>query len=227
MKKTKLLITICVNENEVPDETLRFLAMQYFDEEVEPEVVTIECKDSQDYYYVLNEKEADYKVFVESGTFLSYPYALSNLIRLMDSDNTIGLAAVSGNTAVPYDGIFWQHRNTGMIGRLSNFDKCKILDPVDNKYVSFEEVAFVGQEFYIVRGDLNINKKLDICNDLRPVAVGFELMKMDKKIVVVNQEYPWCLAMIHDTDLEEYKKGRDILFKEYTPFFQMKESCSS
>lgn len=223
MNQNKISIILQNSRNEDVDETVRFLSMQQLTDNIDLELFTIDSPNMKDLQELIGQTDAYYKVFVQNGILLTNPYVLYNFINIFQSEEKIGMIGLSGNTAIPYDGIFWSHRNLGTLYKMRDSSQCCHYEVFHYTSEKLDYASFCGNECYALCGEIPLRTDLDLCEELIPVSFGFELQKKGKIIAIPRQEKGWCINMGNDLDINRYLESRDVLYQEYTPWFQMKD----
>lgn len=221
MNQQKIAIILQIQGNENIDETVRFLSMQQLSEDVNLELYTVDKSEPKDLEELLIQLDAKYKVFVSNGFLLMNPYVLQNFMTIFASDKSIGMIGVSGNSVIPYDGIFWQHRNLGKIGTLKSFDSANKFSPIEFGSFNIECAGFLGHECYAVCGEIPTESDWALCEELLPISMGIEMQKLGKKLVVPIQEHAWCVKMRQDINIKRYAHDREKLHQRYPNHFEM------
>ena len=221
MNQQKIAVILQIQGNENIDETVRFLSMQQLAEDVNLELYTVDKSEPKDLEELLLRLNAKYKVFVSNGILLMNPYVLQNFMTIFASGKSIGMIGVSGNSVIPYDGIFWKHRNLGKIDTLKTFDPSNTFGQIELGCLNVEYAGFLGHECYAVCGEIPIESDWTLCEELLPVSMGIEMQKFGKKLVVPRQEHAWCVKMRQDINVKRYACDREKLHQRYTTNFGM------
>lgn len=221
MENKKIAIVIQIEEGDSIDETVRFLAMQQLPENIEPELYTVESSEINELMTLLSTTGASCVIIIDCATLLINPYTLNNFLAIFDFDENIGMVGISGNTVVPYDGIFWKHRNLGKIGRLKDAKDVELQDVYVCNDENVQNAAFLGHECYAVKDIKVLKKALFMSKEFWPILIGFETLKAGKRVVVPKQEKNWCIKMSSDIDINQYLNDRAMIYEKYSRFFEM------
>lgn len=213
MNKQKICFIACVNNSKYEQEMLKYLNNLIIPEGYELEYLSI-C-DAQSMAAGYNEgmraSEAKYKVYLHQDVFIVNPYFIQDILGIF-KDDKIGMLGMVGSPELPENAIMW---NAPRIGKLyfnavyrshkSEFGR------IDGDY---QEVEAVDGLLIATQYDLPWREDLFGHWDFYDVSQSQEFIRKGYKVVVPNQEHPWC---IHDdgfSNLKNYYEARKI-FKEH------------
>ena len=212
----KLCFIICVSDEELYNESLKYILNLNKTKDIEIEVLAIRKANSiaSGYNKAMRKSDAKYKVYLHQDVFIINKNFIFDIIKLFDSNIQIGMIGVAGVDILPENGVWWESKSlvggiydshTGLMELYcwENDDQYKFVQAIDGLIIvtqydlPWREDVFNGWHFY------------DISQSIEFAQKGY-------KIIVPNQNDPWC---IHDCGIitlgEEYDKYRNLLLKEY------------
>lgn len=225
MDKNKFCFIICTNSQLFFEENMRYVERLIIPEGYEVDVIGITDAKSMTagYNEGMRASDAMYKIYMHQDVFILYPYFLQSILDIFSSDERIGLIGMVGAEKMSADGVMWHNSRRGNLYELYNeqyeeklsFDTYRYqiedglwdvqaidgLMMITSKDVPWREDIFKGWDFY-------------------DVSQSFEMIRAGYKVVVPEQNTPWCL---HDDGILcpwNYDKYRRICMQEYPEFFE-------
>ena len=216
MDNRKIAFIICVNNSRLYKEVTLYIRNLNIPKGFKVEIVPIYKAESitSGYNYGMKNTDAKYKVYLHQDVFIINKNFIFDIIKLFDSNIQIGMIGVAGVDILPKNGVWWESKSlvggiydshTGLMELYcwENDDQYKFVQAIDGLIIvtqydlPWREDVFSGWHFY------------DISQSIEFAQKGY-------KIIVPNQNDPWC---IHDCGIitlgEEYDKYRNLLLKEY------------
>lgn len=211
----KICFISCVNNDVFYGECLKYIQNLIVPEGYTVETISIKDAKSmcEGYNAAMESSDAKYKVYLHQDTFIINKNFISDIVKLFNGNEKIGMLGVCGAETIPTSAIWWDsthkygkvyENHTGEMKILAfneNYHNVKTLDGlimVTQHDLPWREDIFNGWHFY------------DISQCTEFILAGYE-------IVVPNQSAPWC---IHDCGLVNTKNGyeeyRNVYLDEYS-----------
>lgn len=219
--KQKICFVICANNDTLSEECLFYLSRLEFPAGIETELLVIREAPSmlEGYREAAESTDAYYKVFLHQDVFVLNRHLISDLLRIFQSDSSIGMVGMVGTGQLPKSGVMWDGERIGkifMTGDPTDYDGYHY----DIKKDGITEVMAVDGLLIAVAGACCLRMDLFDGWDFYDVSMSLEMKRSGKKVVVPSQRYAWVL---HDDggilDMTHYDHYRRIAKKEYAEYF--------
>lgn len=214
MNEKKVCFITCVNNDSYEREEIKYISNLEIPDGYEMEVLSIRGAVSMTagYNEGMQASDAKYKVYLHQDVFIVNSYFIQDMLNIFEN-REIGMLGMVGAIHLPENAIML---NAPRVGKLY-FDTIyqagdSVFGKIDGEY---QEVEAIDGVLMATQYDIPWREDLFQNWDFYDVSQSQEFIKNGYKVVVPNQEEPWC---IHDDgfyNLKNYYKERRIFLEEY------------
>ena len=216
MNDHKICFIICTNRDLYYNECLYYLSRLEMPEGYAVEILPIRESKSlaSGYNLAMVATDAKYKIYMHQDVSVLYRGFLNSILDIFASDEKIGMIGMVGTPKMPEDTIPW---NTDRVGNVYSRDpdntdfggyRYRIAD-------GLRDVECVEGFLFATSADLRWREDLFDGFDYADVAQAYEFRKNGKRVVVPEQNHPWCAHDYGIRNLWRYNRYRQIFRKEY------------
>lgn len=218
MKNNSIAFITCVNNEEMYEECCRYIDNLNIPNGYEIEKIPIRNSRSitSGYNEAIERSKSRYKVYIHQDVFIINKNFIEDTLNIFQKDRSIGLLGVIGAEILPSNGIWWESKH--LIGktyeiRLDGINLLDFNDAKDEK--NYCEVQCV--DGLIMMTQFDVKWREDIFNGWHfyDISQCIEFKKNGYKVVIPNQENPWCIHDCGMVNVEEYEKHRITFLKNY------------
>ena len=205
---------MCVNNERYANEQIRYLNSLYVPEGYEIDVLVIRGAESMTsgYNQGMRSTDAKYKVYMHQDVFIVNKNFIVDLLSVFE-DEQVGMFGMVGAPELPENCIMWKAARVGKLFFNMNYQAGEsIIGEFDGKYA---EVEALDGLLMATQYDVPWRDDLFTKWDFYDISQSQEFLRAGYKVVVPNQEDPWC---IHDDgffNLKNYYVSRKIFINEY------------
>lgn len=163
------------------------------------------------YDLAMKTSEAKYKIYLDENVVITNNDFISDLLKIFQSDETIGIVGVSGAVELSTYGV--SLHSSKRCGKCFFGDQ-KILNNWGNGSANYREVDIIDGFFFATQYDISWRHDLFKDNFFGFAAQCVEFKRMGYKIVVANQKEPWIWIKLSDLQFDE--TGRKNFLEEYS-----------
>ena len=210
----KICFITCVNNEKYEEEEKKYLKHLYVPKGYEIETCFI--KDARSMAAGYNEgmmnSDAKYKVYLHQDVFIVNPHFIRDMLDIF-ADGNIGMLGMVGAPQMPENAIMWNAPRVGKIYYNAIYEsKESVIGWIEGTYC---EVEAIDGLLMATQYDLPWREDLFHNWDFYDASQSQEFIRKGYKVVVPNQEQPWC---IHDDgfyNLKNYYESRKIFNAYY------------
>ena len=163
------------------------------------------------YDLVMRESNAKYKIYLDENVVITNGNFVSDLLKIFQSDETIGIIGISGAIELSTHGIsLYSSRRCGK----SFIGEQKILNDWGGNNENYKEVDIVDGFLFATQYDVYWRHDLFKDDFFGFTAQCVEFKKMGYKTVVANQKEPWIWVKLSDFSFDE--TGRRNFLEKYS-----------
>ncbi len=214
MNDRKICFIACVNNDKYEQEMLKYINHLQI-----PEGYNIECLSIREaksmasgYNEGMRSSDAKYKVYLHQDVFIVNQHFIRDMLDIF-TDGSIGMMGMVGAPQMPENAIMWNAPRVGKIYYNAIYEaKESDIGRIEGAYC---EVEAVDGLLMATQYDLPWREDLFHNWDFYDASQSKEFICKGYKVVVPNQEQPWC---IHDDgfyNLKNYYESREIYNAHY------------
>ena len=214
MDEKKICFITCVNNDKYEKEEIRYLSKLRIPDGFGIEILSVKDASSMaaGYNEGMGASNAKYKVYLHQDVFIVNPDFIQDMLRIFENKE-IGMLGMVGAPRLPENAIMWNAPRVGkiyfnMVYSAGN----SLIGEIEGAY---QEVEAVDGLLIATQYDIAWREDLFQNWDFYDVSQSQEFIRNGYKVVVPNQEEPWC---IHDDgfpNLKNYYNARKIFLEEY------------
>ncbi|MBR2401332.1 MAG: glycosyltransferase family protein [Lachnospiraceae bacterium] len=214
MNERKICFIMCVNNERYANEQIRYLNSLYVPEGYEIDVLAVQGATSMTagYNEAMRSTDAKYKVYMHQDVFIVNKNFITDILRIFE-DEQVGMLGMVGAPKLPENCIMWNAPRVGKLYFNMNYQSGEsIIGEFEGKYA---EVEALDGLLMATQYDVPWREDLFTKWDFYDISQSQEFLRAGYKVVVPNQEEPWC---IHDDgffNLKNYYVSRKIFVDEY------------
>lgn len=204
----------CSNDPIFQEESLKYIRRLEIPEGYYVDILSVVDASSMaaGYNEALSASNAKYKIYLHQDVFIVNTNFLKDLLDIFCYPQ-IGMIGMVGVLSMPMHGVMWY---SDRIGKLytNTILESKVWAEKEFKE-AFKEVEAIDGLLMATQYDIQWREDLFCGWDFYDVSQCMEFRKRDYKIVVPQQDKPWC---IHDegmNNLKNYYQERKKFIKEY------------
>ncbi len=214
MDEKKICFILCTNDSKYEKETIRYINSLEVPEGYEIEILSIwEAKSmTSGYNEGMQASEAKYKVYLHQDVFVVNKRFIYDTLEIF-KEKEIGMIGMVGAPVLPENAIMW---NGPRVGKLY-FNAVymaggSVVGDIEGAY---KEVEAIDGLLMATQYDLPWREDLFDKWDFYDVSQSQEFIRAGYKVVVPNQQTPWCLHDDGFSNLKNYYGERKKFLKEY------------
>lgn len=209
MNENKIAFITCVNDEDSYVKSLFFIKELKVPEYMEIEIIAIRNAKSitSAYNEAMQKSDSKYKVYLHQDVYIQNINFINDILSIFKKDISVGLIGMVGAKTLPVSGIWWDdYLKVGKVfdshlGSMGLFSLNEVKD-------FYTEVKGIDGLIMITQYDLPWRDDIFDGWHFYDLSQSIEFTRKGLKIVVPNQETPWC---IHDCGYINIKNG----YEEY------------
>lgn len=168
------------------------------------------------YNIAMTSSDAKYKVYLQDTIFIINKKFIHDFLQILQDDE-VGLVGILGAKTIPTSGIWQESRHKVGKQYLGNSDKIESIAFGDVVVENYEEVKALDGVLLVSQQDILWRQDIFTGRYYYDSAQCAEFAKQGYKLVVANQENPWCLHDVIEKDSkEEFETSREHFLDEYS-----------
>jgi acetyltransferase-like isoleucine patch superfamily enzyme/glycosyltransferase involved in cell wall biosynthesis len=215
MNPNKVCFIMCVNDERWSEESILYINNLHKPDGIEIEIRVIYEATSMASAYnkAMRESDAQYKVYLHQDLLIINPYFISDIIKIFNMDQSIGLLGVIGAKSLPGNAIWWEGHKVGRIYD-SHTNRMELLS-FEQPGSSVDYVEAIDGCIMITQYDIEWNE--EVCRGWHyyDISQCIEFSTYGLKIAIPQQFEPWC---VHDSgiaSLERFNESREKFLEYY------------
>lgn len=208
MDEKKVCFVVCVNDRQRYEECLLYLQHLVLPLGIEAEVVPVcgAVSMASGYNAAMRQSQAKYKVYLHQDVYITQKDLLQCAIEIFANNDKIGMIGLTGCTKLPGSAIWWDTlgEKYGVIAQGITPEHIELSNH-DDMIEDYHEVEAIDGLFMMTQYDILWREDIFAGWHFYDISQCMEFQRQGYKIVVPQQEEPWC---IHDC-------GRQILGADY------------
>ncbi|WP_435922713.1 glycosyltransferase family protein [Paenibacillus sp. DYY-L-2] len=217
MNNHKICFISCVNDEELYEESLKYIKALEVPENYELEFVAITDARSmaEGYNRGLRLTDAKYKIYLHQDVFIINKQIIMDVLNLFEKHPKIGMLGVIGAKQIPETGIWWEATEQyGKVIENSFNSKMRILS-VGDVLNDINLVAAVDGLIMITQYDLPWREDLFDGWHFYDVSQCMEFIRTGYYVGVPKQEKPWVIHDCGIANMDSYEKYRQSFLYNY------------
>ena len=218
INEKKICFIICSNNEEYLDECLRYIDKLIIPEDYEVDLLTVGDAKSmaEGYEEARQSTDAKYKIYLHQDTYIINKYLIFDLLKIFEKDRRIASIGVRGSKNILGNTFSKRSEIYGEVVSLNNPEKLysskryHINIPKNEIKGDYIEVGNIFGCFIATQTDIEWDNLIENDWNYYSVVHSLEVKKRGLKIVVANQQTPWC---IHNGNNEGLAFTGEILNK--------------
>ncbi|GAB7389188.1 hypothetical protein BSNK01_30260 [Bacillaceae bacterium] len=207
MNERKISFIYCVNDQDLYQESIKYVQSLNVPEGYEVDVIAISDAPSMcaGYNQGMRQSDAKYKVYLHQDVFIVNRNFLYDIITLFEKYPKLGLVGVAGAKTIPNNGVWWE--STQRFGKVydSHTGEMALLSFKDTE-LDYEPVQAIDGLIMITQYDLPWREDLFKGWHFYDLSQCQEFLLAGYDVGVVRQNEPWC---VHDCGIANVKNGFD------------------
>ena len=196
MNEKKFAFIVAVNNEQYFRECTYYIEHLDVPEGYEVETLAVREADSMcaAYNLAMTGSEAKFKVYLHQDVFIRNEHFLHELLRIFNSDASIGMIGMLGGNEMPQTGVAYLAWDVGLVD-WRDADMAYILS---GQPAMREDTVVEAVDGLLIATQYDIPWREDLFKnfDFYDISESFEMRKRGYRIVVPFQETPW---VIHDS----------------------------
>lgn len=222
MDKRKIAFIICTNNALYYDECVRYINELEVPEGYCTDIICIQEANSmtEGYNAGMQASDAKYKVYLHHDTLILNRGFISELLRVFNSDEAIGMFGVIGMEKLPIDADCCLKWKTGSI---IAYDAHSVMDTeflVQKEGKQWQEVEAVNGLLMATQYDVLWREDILDGWDFYDVSQSLEMQRCGYKVVVPYQKDAWCYHDCGCQNFEKYDFYREKMISNYPEIFR-------
>lgn len=226
----KFCFIICSNDSTYMEECLYHISRLNIPDGYSIDALSIGDAQSmaQGYNEGMSATNAKYKIYLHHDVFILYPDFLLSILKIFQSDSSVGMIGMVGSPKLCVSGVMWHGRLLGGI-----YTTLPIKQEPDVYQYNLEdglhEVEVIDGLMMITAYDLPWREDIFDQWDFYDVSQSIEFRKAGYKVVVPEQHYPWCFHDDQERGLNvgRYDTARRKCLQEYPEYFYPEKFTAS
>jgi Glycosyltransferases involved in cell wall biogenesis len=193
LNDSQIAFIICSNSIQYYNECVRYIQDLRIPEGYETDIICVQEAESmaQGYNAGMRASEAKYKIYLHQDTFIINKDFIYEILKIFGDDERIGMVGVLGATELPEDADLCFKWNAGHIEAYTGMTTIHGSGSQD-RYRATIEVKAIDGLMMVTQYDVPWREDLLDGWDFYDVSQSLEMHKCGYKVVVPNQEMPWC-----------------------------------
>lgn len=210
----EICFIICTNNPLYATECIHYINHLIVPEGYHIDILTVEDAKSMTsgYNEAMQCSKAKYKVYLHHDTFIVYPHFIEDLLRIFQSDATVGMVGVVGVPKMPENGIMWDVDRYGMTYEQHVYETVLLSNPCRQP---LEKVEAVDGLLMATQYDFPWREDLFDKWDFYDCSQSMEFIRHGYQVVVPRMEVPWCVHDCGFINLDNYDEERRKFVAEY------------
>ena len=210
----EICFIICTNNQLYAAECIYYINHLIVPEGYHIDILTVEDAKSMTsgYNEAMQCSKAKYKVYLHHDTFIVYPDFIEDLLRIFQSDATVGMVGVVGVPQMPENGIMWDLDRYGMTYEQHVYETVLLSNPCRQP---LEKVEAVDGLLMATQYDFPWREDLFDKWDFYDCSQSMEFIRHGYQVVVPRMEVPWCVHDCGFINLDNYDEERLKFVAEY------------
>lgn len=208
---------VCVNDDNQFNETVRYIDNLNMPDNFEKEIIPVRNSKSMTsgYNYAMNKSKSKYKVYLHQDTIIvnkNFIYDILNIFK----DDQVGMIGVIGCEKLPTDAIWWNSKSQiGKVYEKSRGD-INLLDKDNYLNKNTRLVEAIDGLIMVTQYDIPWREDIFDGYDFYDISQCIEFKRNNLKVIVPNQDNPWCEHDCKVNKLINYEKYRNKFLEEYS-----------
>lgn len=212
---------VCVNNELYYEECKTYIESLYLPSETKIEILPVRNATSMAAAYneAMMQSKAKYKVYLHQDVFIINKNFITDIIRLFETNEEIGMIGLAGTKKLPQSGIWWYGEEKDSYGQIYEANLLATLKTPyqDIKNKKYEEVEALDGLLLATSVDIPWREELFDGWHFYDISQSFEMQRHGYKLIIPRTDTGW---VIHDVDLRrnvnaEYEVYRERFLKEY------------
>ena len=220
MDTKQIAFIICANNGQYYEECMRYIQDLVVPKGYQVDTLCIQEAESitQGYNAGMQASEAKYKVYLHQDTFIINRNFIFDVIKIFESDETIGMIGVVGSEKLSADANCSSDWNIGNVevydGRIVSCDS--YYQKKGNDYIQVQAI-----QGFIMVTQYDLPWREDVLKgwDYYDISHSLEMGRAGYKVVVPYQEKAWCYHDCGVSGSQSYELNRKRMLLEYPEIF--------
>lgn len=217
MDQYKLCFISCVNDEELYEESVRYINSLHVPEGIVIEFVSIRnaCSMTEGYNRGMKMSDAKYKIYLHQDVFLINKKFITEILDLFHSHPNVGMLGVIGAKQIPPSGVWWEAKEQyGAVIENSFNSKMRILSPgeVTN---DIEIVEGIDGLIMITQYDLPWREDIFDGWHFYDISQCMEFINAGFRVGIPRQDQPWSIHDCGVPSTESYDVYQQIFLDYY------------
>lgn len=212
---SKISFIMCVNDEEKYSEAVKYIKSLKTGNFIIEIIPIFSAKSmTSGYNQGMKMSDAKYKVYLHQDVLITNKNFIFDFLEIFNDSEDVGMIGLIGSDKIPENGIWWEETNKS--GKVYD-NHTGIM-----QLLAFKEITSLYKEVSIIDGLLMITQvdilwREDIFNNWHfyDASQCLEFIKYGYKVVLPQQENPWCIHDCGVVSLAGYESARHIFLKEY------------
>jgi len=217
MDESKFCFILCTNNSKYEQECMFYINRLKIPIGYEIEILSIKDAPSMTagYNAGMESSAAKYKIYLHQDVFILEEDFLVNILNLFQLNETIGMIGMVGCENLSPDGVLWHAKRVGSLYGMDYYDQnnSEMFAPVEKGFQFVEAV-----DGFLLATQYDIQWREDLFDkwDFYDISQCMEFKRAGYKIVIPEQEKPWCLHDCGLLSLDNYEEERLKFVEEYS-----------
>ncbi|MDD3239372.1 MAG: glycosyltransferase [Lachnospira sp.] len=217
MNEKQIAFIICTSDDLYMEECIWHIHQLIIPEGYSIDILTIKDADSMaaGYQAAMNASPAVYKVYLHQDTFIVNRNFITDILRVFDADEKIGMIGVAGIDYLPEHGELFNHWN---VGGLYGYYYNQMVDWSLGCTKEYREVYAIDGMIMVTKLDIPWREDLFRGWNYYDISQSFEMIRYGYKVVVPHQEQWWCIHDVWSNNMQNYYGNMARLMDEYQEY---------
>ncbi|MBR2401343.1 MAG: glycosyltransferase family protein [Lachnospiraceae bacterium] len=220
MSDKQIAFIICTNDELYYSECVRYLSELEVPEGHSTDIICIQGAESmtQGYNAGMQASEAKYKVYLHHDTFILNKYFIYDILKVFQSDATIGMLGMIGATSLSPDAKCYLDWNVGNVNAYSG-SKVYINELYQREDIVYIPVWAIDGMLMVTQRDVPWREDVFDKWDFYDVSQSIEMLRAGYKVVVPYQKENWTYHDCGPSNLKNYDGERAKVIQTYPDVF--------
>lgn len=213
INEKKFCFIICTNDESQLQECILYLSLLHVPKGYETELITIRDAVSMTagYNEGMRASDARYKIYLHQDSFIVERRFLDRLLKLFQSDRSIGMVGTLGTEQLSGDGVMWHEERCGNVYLSEQHGG----DSIELLKRGFREVEAIDGLLMATQYDLPWREDVFRGWHFYDISQCMEFRRAGYKIVVPGQRRTWVIHDCGICSLWKYEESRRLLLQTY------------
>lgn len=210
MDSKKICFITCVNDERMYKECIFYIENLSIPEGFSIETICMRNANSMTSAYnkMMKKTDAKYKVYLHQDTFIKNKNFIYDVVKIFESDKSIGMIGMAGTKKLPINGVWWQSGVNQVTQLCDNYDGIMKNISIYETKEMYELVEVIDGLIMITQYDIKWREDLFDGWHFYDISQSMQFNRNKYKIVIPKQEIPWC---VHDCGIVNMSNG----YEEY------------